>query len=186
MSTKYSLTQSQADLKQLIQTVKIEFPHLKENELNYKESAESWSILECLQHLNLYCDYYNPCLHKALSKSAKLSYKPIKLSWIAKKSINTVSPEDKKPKKTFKNMNPALSNLPKDVIEQFLKNHEELEQILQQAKNINTNKKLIPIEFMKWLKLSIAETLIFMGEHGKRHVNQALKVKNTLTESDKI
>ena len=34
--------------------------------LNWKENPTSWSVLECLEHLNLYGDFYIPELHKQL------------------------------------------------------------------------------------------------------------------------
>ena len=40
--------------------------HLTPAQLNQKKSPESWSILECLEHLNLYGDFYLPAIEGAL------------------------------------------------------------------------------------------------------------------------
>ena len=37
---------------------------LSEEVLNFKESPKSWSVLECLEHLNLYGDFYLPEIEK--------------------------------------------------------------------------------------------------------------------------
>ena len=40
------------------------FKELPEKELNAKKEASHWSILECLEHLNLYGDFYFPEIEK--------------------------------------------------------------------------------------------------------------------------
>ena len=37
--------------------------------LTWKENATSWSILECLEHLNLYGDFYLPEIESKIQKS---------------------------------------------------------------------------------------------------------------------
>ena len=39
---------------------------LPESKLNFKEDPEKWSILECIEHLNRYGDYYLPEIEKAV------------------------------------------------------------------------------------------------------------------------
>lgn len=36
------------------------FKKLNAGDLNYKKSPDEWSILECIEHLNLYGDFYLP------------------------------------------------------------------------------------------------------------------------------
>ena len=36
------------------------FRQLTNEQLNYKSSPETWSILECIEHLNLYGNFYLP------------------------------------------------------------------------------------------------------------------------------
>lgn len=39
---------------------------LSETELNYRESNDRWNILECIEHLNLYGDFYIPAIKKSI------------------------------------------------------------------------------------------------------------------------
>ena len=40
------------------------FRSLPVTELNFKENPERWSILECIEHLNMYGDFYLPEIEK--------------------------------------------------------------------------------------------------------------------------
>ena len=49
--------------KRNISTVK-KFKEVPLIKLNRKESTDKWSVLECIEHLNLYGDFYNPEVKK--------------------------------------------------------------------------------------------------------------------------
>ncbi|SIQ72498.1 MULTISPECIES: DinB family protein [Pontibacter] len=149
--------------------------------LNFKPASDSWSILECLEHLNRYSRYYNPALAKAITaNSGNNSQQSISYSWLGKKSLDMVRPDNSKKSKTVRHMNPNNSQLSRQTLEEFLDHQTELLQLLNKAKNTNLNKKAIPVEFFKLLKLRIGEALEFMALHQERHLQQALQVKKQL------
>lgn len=148
--------------------------------LNHKPAPDRWSILECLEHLNRYSRYYNPVLAEAIAANpAGGNPQTISYSWFGKKSLDTVRPGTKKIK-TVKHMNPNNSQLDRQTLEEFLDHQTELLQLLDKAKGANLNRKAIPVEFFKLLKLRIGETLEFMALHQERHLQQALQVKKQL------
>jgi hypothetical protein len=149
--------------------------------LNHKPAPDSWSILECLEHLNRYSRYYNPVLAKVIADNSDGNYlHTISYSWLGKKSLDVVRPDNGKKNKTVHHMNPNNSQLGRQTIEEFLDHQTELLQLLNKAKGTNLNKKAVPIEFFKLLKLRIGETLEFMVLHQERHVQQATRVKERL------
>lgn len=179
MTTLEQLSQTTSHLQQNVTT---EFSALDLTALNYKPTPESWSILECLEHLNRYSRYYNPALAKAIANNSDGNYVPsITYSWLGKKSLDMVRPQNGKKHKTVKHMNPANSALGPATIEEFLKHQQELQQLLLRAKSANLNKKAIPVEFFKLLKMRIGETLEFVVIHQERHIQQALRVKQELS-----
>ena len=182
MTTLEQLSQTTSQLQQ---TVANEFSALDLAALNYKPTPESWSILECLEHLNRYSQYYNPALARAIAHNSDSNYVPsITYSWLGKKSLDMVRPENGKKHKTVKHMNPANSALGMATIEAFLKHQQELQQLLQAAKSTNLNKKAIPVEFFKLLKMRIGETLEFIVTHQERHVQQAMRVKQQVAQQE--
>ena len=86
MNTLESLAQVACSLSQ---TVSAEFIPQGFSALNFKIALDSWSILECLEHLNRYSRYYNPALAKAFeSNAAGTSMQSISYSWLGKKSLD--------------------------------------------------------------------------------------------------
>lgn len=151
--------------------------------LNQKPDPESWSILECLEHLNRYSRYYNPALTKAISRYPGGNHEQtISYTWLGKKSLEMVRPENGKKSRTVKHMNPNNSQLGRQTLEEFLDHQTELLQLLDKAKGANLKKKAIPVEFFRLLKLRIGETLEFVVLHQERHMQQALRIKQQLLQ----
>jgi hypothetical protein len=80
--------------------------------LNQKVNPESWSALECLQHLNLYGDFYLPEIEQRMAAS-KYPPQPIfKSSWLGNKFAEMLKPREKLNKiPAPKDKNPVGSTL---------------------------------------------------------------------------
>jgi hypothetical protein len=180
MTTLEQLRQSASNLYQFVNT---EFAQLDLGALNYKPTSDNWSILECLEHLNRYSRYYNPALAKAIAANSDGNHVPsITYSWLGKKSLDMVRPQNTKKHKTVTHMNPNNSTLSRDTITEFLKHQTELVNLLASAKSTNLNKKAVPVEFFRLLKLRIGEALEFVVLHQERHLQQALRVKQRFAQ----
>ncbi|GAA3935144.1 DinB family protein [Hymenobacter algoricola] len=161
-------------------TVSTDFAPLEAALLNFKPSPESWSMLECLEHLNRYSRYYNERLAQALAQPASRPSRAVSHSWLGKKSIATVRPENRKKQRTLARMNPNRSQLGKAVVEEFLQHQRQLLALLTSAKKADLNQKAIPVEFFRLLKLTIGDALEFVVAHQERHVQQAARVRQQL------
>jgi hypothetical protein len=180
MNTLKQLTQITQSLQKAVAT---ELATLDLQDLNFKTSPDSWSILECLEHLNRYSRYYNPELAKAIEGNpGHAEVQGITYSWLGKKSLEMVRPQNMKRHKTVKHMNPANSDLGRATVEEFLHHQAGLLHLLQRAGNANLHKKAVPVEFFKLMKLRIGEALEFVVLHEERHVQQAMRVKNQLAK----
>ncbi len=175
MNTNSTLKKLESEILEMESQMRQQIENADDTALNWKANAESWSVLECLEHLNRYSEYYLPALATALQKAPKAVQSDIKLHFLGRKSIEAVSLDHYKPQKTLKRMNPVSSKLDKSTLAAFMQHQQTLKGLVKQATTVNLNKKLVPVEFFKLLKLSIAETLIFMVEHEKRHMAQAMK-----------
>ena len=156
-------------------TVGTSFAPLETALLNYKPAPERWSILECLEHLNRYSRYYHTQLARALeqpsSPRAEFSH-----SWLGRKSIDAVRPENRKAQKTLARMNPNQSQLDAATVAEFLDHQTQLLRLLTRAQAANLNRKVVAVEFFRLLKLSLGDALEFLVAHQERHVQQAARV----------
>lgn len=151
-----------------------QFKALSDEDLNYRESIDTWSILECIEHLNIYGDFYNPeikaCIQKA--KSAPAEY--FKSGFIGNYFVNLIKPKDKLNKmKTLKVNNPIGSCLDKSVINRFINQQNECLELIEHSKHINLTKTKTAISISKLIKLRLGDTLRFITAHNERHVMQA-------------
>jgi hypothetical protein len=160
-----------------------EFQNLDLAILNLKEHPRGWSILQCFDHLNLYNDYYVKQITKAFEDLKTSHQDEISYSWIGKKSINMMAPQNLSKQKTFRHMEPSHSQLDKSVIEKFLTDQSQLRGMLLDAKTrgLNLNHKIIKVEFFKLLKMYTGETFEFMINHELRHILQARRIQKNIS-----
>ncbi|MBK1896003.1 DinB family protein [Chryseobacterium paridis] len=148
-----------------------------DRELNHRVSENSWSILECIEHLNLYGHFYIPEISKriqASTSSPKSTFSPgILGNYFAKMMLPKEKPN---PMKTLKTMNPIHSKLDKEVLNEFIKQQQQLLILLDQSKNINLEKIKTSISISKLIKLKLGDTLRFVIYHHIRHIGQAKRI----------
>ena len=77
------------------------------NTLTWKENEISWSILECLEHLNLYGDFYLPQIESKIENSTTKNDLEFKSGILGNYFAKSMLPKEKLNKmKTFKDKNP--------------------------------------------------------------------------------
>lgn len=164
--------------KQLIQEAE-SFERQSEEGLNYKQDASSWSILECLEHLNLYGRFYLPEITKRIQEGKGKSEPVFKSGWLGNYFANSMLPKAKLNKmKTFQNMNPLNSKLDKTVIHEFVNQQKALLELLEDARKISLNRTKTSISISKLIKLKLGDTFRFVIYHNQRHMAQALRLRS--------
>jgi hypothetical protein len=182
MTTNDILEKLHKDVLAIIEAAR-EFESLPEAELNWREHPKKWSILDCLEHLNRYSNYYHTEIRKAIARGKQSSTKidrEVKSTWMGRKFIAMMHPDNTAKQKTFARMNPIKGTLRKEVIYKFLRNQQELADILEDASNVDLNKVSISVEFFKILRMNLGDALQFVVVHEQRHIKQATAVKSNI------
>jgi len=155
------------------------FRTLSVNELNYKKDDASWSVLECVEHLNLYGDFYLPEIEKriALKKTASPSG-TYKAGFLGNYFANLMKVQTGKIKKmkSPKDKNPAGSQLTATTLDRFLKQQALLTTLLNKALQTDLVRTKASISLTPFIKLRLGDTLRFFVYHIERHVAQAANV----------
>ena len=158
------------------------FRLLPERTLNFKKSAPEWSILECLEHLNLYGDYYLPEIQKRLlSTEFHVGKEVFKSGIIGNYFANLIKVKNGKVKKmrTTKDKDPNNSKLTITTIDRFLGQLESLKVLLNQSRSVHLTRIKTNISLTRFIKLKLGDTLRFVVYHNERHVLQALRTWQT-------
>lgn len=151
------------------------FLKLPDATLEKSSSPERWSVLQCVEHLNRYGEFYLPEFSRCLKKAPKANEENFSSGYWGKLFTTGMLPEEKmKTMKTFKSKNPHKNDVDKKVLSNFLKQQQELLAILEQAKRVDLQKNPCRIT-IPLLKMRLGDTLRFYVFHQVRHVVQAQK-----------
>ncbi|WP_317167725.1 DinB family protein [Chryseobacterium sp. Tr-659] len=150
-----------------------------DHELNFRTSTDSWSALECIEHLNRYGDFYLPEINRRISSAKNTSQSDFKPGILGNYFAESILPKEKLNKmKSPKIMNPIHSKLDKNVVDKFVRQQEKMLELLEDAQHVNLEKTKTAISISKLIKLKLGDTFRFVIYHNARHLEQAKRVLN--------
>lgn len=145
--------------------------------LIWKENEMSWNMLECLEHLNLYGDFYLPHIESRIKNSVTTTDPEFKSGFWGGYFSKAMLPKGKLNKmKTFKDKNPLNAPLDKTVIDKFIDQQNKLLDLLNQSKRVSLNKVKVPISITNLIQLKLGDTFQFFINHIIRHCNQIERI----------
>ncbi|MEQ9186281.1 MAG: DinB family protein [Cryomorphaceae bacterium] len=152
-----------------------EYMHNDVSLLNQRPEENAWSVLECLEHLNLYGDFYLPEIAHRIHSAKKIEGDPdFKSGWFGERTVTGMLPKEDKVSKmrTFKNKTPNPSALSIATIDRFIEQQETMLRLLQEAKNVRLNRVKTDIT-LPLIRFYLGTTLRFVIYHNQRHLWQA-------------
>ncbi len=142
--------------------------------LTQRPTPESWNVLECLEHLNRYGDFYIPEMRRKMDNSFYPISKDFKSGILGNYFAQMMLPKEKLNKmKTMKKTNPIRKELDKKVIDKFIEQQKEILELLVLAKEKNLNKIKTGISISNWIRLKLGDTFRVVIYHNERHIQQA-------------
>ncbi|GIZ09048.1 DinB family protein [Flavobacterium sp. UMI-01] len=149
--------------------------------LSWRENENSWNILECLEHLNLYGDFYLPQIESKIKKTNSLPEQEFRKglfgNYFAKSMLPKVKPNKMK---TFKDKDPVHRKLHKSVIDRFINQQVKLLELLNLSKKVNLNKVKIETSISSLIKLKLGDTFQFYINHMIRHFIQIDRLEHLI------
>lgn len=145
--------------------------------INWKPDSSSWSVLECLEHLNLYGDFYLDEIEKRIESPKSKPDTFFKSGLFGNYFAIAMLPKDGMVKKikTFRSKDPANSSLTTSTIDRFLDQQQRMLKLLQGSEKISLNKVKTSIT-IPIIKLRLGDTLRVVIYHNQRHIWQAENV----------
>lgn len=142
-------------------------------ELKWRENPETWNVLECLEHLNLYGDFYIPEIENAINNSITSSKLDFESGFLGNYFAMSMLPKEKLNKiKTFKSKNPLNSNLDRGTISRFVDQQLQFIALLERSRKVDLNKVKIKISISKWIQIKLGDAFRFVINHNIRHIWQ--------------
>lgn len=176
LNKKQLINDLETEVKDQIREVSKHFVNASEDLLQKSADDGGWSILQCLDHLNSYGNYYLPEIAKAIKK-AKFSKEDIYHSgWLGDYFEKIMSPDTGTKKfKAFKGHIPERSLNSTNVLNEFIRQENLLLDYLTSSKALNLESAKVPVSIAKFIRLRLGDTFRFIVAHNKRHIQQALR-----------
>jgi uncharacterized damage-inducible protein DinB len=166
----------QQDVRQLIQAAEY-FKGIDRIKLNYPPAEGSWTVLQALEHLNMYNRYYLPAIEKEVAVMAKDRNAWFVPGMLGNYFTRIMLPTDitgaTNKMKTPKGYRPELIQDAAKVLEEFVAHQTKLLQLLELSRKQNLNDIRIPISITKMIRLKLGDTFRFLIAHEQRHTIQA-------------
>lgn len=183
------LTQVTDETTQLIQEVKV-FQQLNNQQLTWKPNEKTWSINDCLDHLNSVNSYYLKQLKKAVELNklpAQETFKSGFFGNIMVKNMKPVFEENKEVKipmkmKTLGDLQPKQQNTD-NVFTNFLEQQNQFLSFLEKAKTMNLTKNNISSMVGSILQFRLGDCFLFIVAHNQRHIEQAKNIQKQFPHS---
>ncbi|EAY27351.1 DinB family protein [Microscilla marina] len=173
--------------EQVIQTLQQDWQNLTTEQWQQSPAVQSWSMAECLEHLNIYARFYHSEIKRVLAQAPAAYQKPVEQvhsNWLGKFSINGVKLNEAgvpiKKARTVKKFEPIISlQSPQHVYQEFLQHQHTLTQLITQAKHVHLNKLKTRTSLHPLVKLRLGDCIHFVVAHNQRHMAQAQRVAIT-------
>ncbi len=156
---------------------------LSDDQLNWRPAKDSWSIAECLQHLNVAVTKTLPAFDRAIAEGRSRGQRasgPFRYGWFSRMMVASMEPPPK-----FRMKTPGLLRVTvggtyrgADLIPEFAEVRDQLAVRVRQADGLDLGhvKTISPVN--RLLRMPLGAYFDFILAHDRRHLWQASQVRN--------
>ena len=155
---------------------------LNEAQLNWKPSADKWSIAQCLEHLTAASRGFNPYFVDALARGRQRfaaasppAYQP---SFMGRWLIKHVEPESPRKLRAPRIFKPSTSNV-QNALDKFLEQQKVFLDFVGETNGIDYNRMRLRSPVTPLVRYSLADAYVITVSHEQRHLQQARCVRET-------
>jgi hypothetical protein len=155
------------------------FGHLSAVQLNWKPSAEQWSVGQCFDHLIV----TNRCFFPDMEKVASGMYKGSLWARVSPLSgffgryiLNALDPAKGKKIRAPRAFLPAESDVDADVIGRFVENLSEVATRMRATRSVDLRRTVITSPASALVTYSLLDAYRIFVAHGRGHFEQARRV----------
>ena len=156
---------------------------LGERALGWRPGPKSWSIAECLRHLEVTTDVFLPGIDAALERARRrgqLGDGPFRLNLWGRLLVWYVEPPPPIRLPAPKPLRPVLSGTPGEALPRFLGSQELLSAKLVELEGIDLERATYVSPIARYIRMSLLAFLKVHTAHERRHLWQAERVRAAL------
>ena len=154
------------------------FGHLSPTQLNWKPSAERWSVGQCFDHLITSNKGYLPVIEDVLKgrKRSFLESMPFLPGLAGKLLIKSLDPATTRKIKAPKRFEPAQSDINPSIINDFAAQLNQIAEKMKSTEQLDLEKIVITSPAVSAVTYSLMDAYRIIVVHAHRHFQQAKRV----------
>ena len=154
------------------------FGHLSPAQLNWKPSAERWSVGQCFDHLITSNKGYLPIIDDVLKgrKQSVWESMPLLPGLAGKLLIKSLDPANTRKMKAPKSFEPAQSDISASVINDFVDQQTRIIEKMKATEHLDLEKIIITSPALGAITYSLMDAYRIIVVHEHRHFQQAKRV----------
>jgi len=179
MSNQEEVLRLRKELETVSSDVRREFGSFRSEQLNWKPNVDRWSVGQCLDHLMTGNKHFFPILDSIVSATKKTVFMeriPLLPGVWGKLLIKSLNPKNTRKMKARPNFQPASSDLPSNIVHQFIDQQGEFADWMDKMKDMDLDRIIITSPAMKLMTYSVMDGYRFLVLHEQRHLQQAQRV----------
>ena len=154
------------------------FGHLTPSQLNWKPSAERWSVAQCFDHLLTSNKGYLPIIDNVLAGYKRTFWQsmPLLPGVMGKWLIKSMDPASTRKVKAPKRFQPAQSDISGSVIDDFVAQQATVVQKMKATEHLDLGSIIISSPVTPVVTYSLLDAYRVIAVHEARHFQQAKRV----------
>ena len=154
---------------------------LNEEQFNWQPAPGSWSVAECIEHLNATARHYLTNLDEGIADAIRRGLYgegPFTYNWIGRIVVATMEPPAHFKIKAPRKFHPLPKRSRHDIMAAFRAYQVQYIDRLRQANGLDLARARVSSPAAKWLRMSLGSGFALMAAHERRHLWQARGVRS--------
>ena len=152
---------------------------LTDAQFHWRPNASSWSVAQCLEHLNVTARVYLPFLDEAIAHAIRRGLYgpgPFRYNWIGRLVVFSQEPPPRFRSKAPAAFKPVADRPRKEIIAAFRAYQVQYIDRLRQANGIDLARARVRSPSPYWVRLPLGSGFAFAAAHERRHLWQAREI----------
>jgi hypothetical protein len=153
---------------------------LEDEPFNWRPDESSWSVAQCLDHLNAASRAYLPPMRAAVERARRKGAArrgPLHPGVVGRWFVATLEPPPKRRLPAPKKIVPAAHKGRAEVMAEWSRLQAEVKALLQESAGLDLNGTRFVNPFLSVIRFSLATGFQVIAAHERRHLWQAVRVK---------
>lgn len=152
---------------------------LSEAQFGWRPTPKSWSIAECLEHMNATARFYLPMLDEGIADAIRqgaYGEGPFTYNWIGRVFTHLMEPPVRLRVNASIEMRPGPERSKRETLAGFRAYQVQYVDRLRQANGIDLARARARAPTLSWIRIPLGSAFALMASHERRHLWQARRI----------